>query len=90
MNDEASELHRLISASVRDMLSACRIQAAGPMTDQANVSTKRSSAGRTTSGSLNSEIGWRTEARRSRPATRNASVKSRKPSQFTYTKRWGE
>jgi hypothetical protein len=36
MTDEARELHRMISASVRDMLSAYRIQAqAGAMTDQA-------------------------------------------------------
>ena len=36
MTDEARDLLRLISASVRDMLSAYRIQAqAGPMTDQA-------------------------------------------------------
>ena len=36
MNDEASELHRIISASVRDMLDAYRIQAqAWPVTDQA-------------------------------------------------------
>jgi hypothetical protein len=36
MGDEASELHRIISASVRDMLDAYRIQAsAGPVTDQA-------------------------------------------------------
>jgi hypothetical protein len=35
MTDEAKELHRIISASVRDMLSAYRIQAEGQMTDQA-------------------------------------------------------
>ncbi len=36
MSTEASELHRIISASVRDMLSAYRIQAkAGPVTEQA-------------------------------------------------------
>jgi hypothetical protein len=36
MSDEARELHRVISASVRDMLDAYRIQAqAGPVTDQA-------------------------------------------------------
>ena len=36
MRDEARELHRIISASVRDMLDAYRIQAqAGPVTDQA-------------------------------------------------------
>jgi hypothetical protein len=36
MSDEARELHRIISASVRDMLSAYRIQAqAGPVTEQA-------------------------------------------------------
>jgi hypothetical protein len=36
MTDEARELHRIISASVRDMLSAYRIQTqAGPVTDQA-------------------------------------------------------
>jgi hypothetical protein len=36
MSTEASELHRIISASVRDMLDACRIQAsARPVTDQA-------------------------------------------------------
>jgi hypothetical protein len=33
---EAEELHRIINASVRDMLDAFRIQAsAGPVTDQA-------------------------------------------------------
>ena len=36
MSDEATELHRIISASVRDMLDAYRIQAtAGPVTDKA-------------------------------------------------------
>jgi len=36
MSTEASELHRIISASVRDMLDAYRIQAqAGPVTDRA-------------------------------------------------------
>jgi hypothetical protein len=36
MNTKAAELHRIISASVRDMLDAYRIQAqAGPVTDQA-------------------------------------------------------
>jgi len=36
MSTEAEELHRIISASVRDMLDAYRIQAqAGPVTDQA-------------------------------------------------------
>jgi len=36
MSGEARELHRIISASVRDMLDAYRIQAqAGPVTDQA-------------------------------------------------------
>src|SRR5439155_5434868 len=36
MSTEAQELHRIISASVRDMLDAYRIQAsAGPVTDQA-------------------------------------------------------
>ena len=36
MSTEASELHRIISASVRDMLDAYRIQAqAGPVSDQA-------------------------------------------------------
>jgi hypothetical protein len=36
MSTEASELHRIISASVRDMLDAYRIQAsAGPVTDTA-------------------------------------------------------
>ena len=36
MSDEARELHRIISATVRDMLSAYRIQAqAGPVSDQA-------------------------------------------------------
>jgi hypothetical protein len=36
MSTEANELHRIISASVRDMLDAYRIQAAaGPVTDQA-------------------------------------------------------
>ena len=35
-SDEARELHRIIGASVRDMLDAYRIQAsAGPVTDQA-------------------------------------------------------
>ena len=36
MSTEAEELHRIISASVRDMLDAYRIQAAaGPVTDKA-------------------------------------------------------
>jgi hypothetical protein len=36
MNTEAQELQRIISASVRDMLDAYRIQAqAGPVTDKA-------------------------------------------------------
>jgi len=36
MSHEAQELHRIISASVRDMLDAYRIQAsAGPVTEQA-------------------------------------------------------
>ncbi len=36
MSEETRELHRIISASVRDMLDAYRIQAqAGPVTDQA-------------------------------------------------------
>ncbi len=36
MTTEAEELHRIISASVRDMLDAYRIQAAaGPVTDKA-------------------------------------------------------
>ena len=36
MSNEALELHRIISASVRDMLDAYRIQAqAGPVTDKA-------------------------------------------------------
>ena len=36
MRTEAQELHRMISASVRDMLDAYRIQAAaGPVTDKA-------------------------------------------------------
>ncbi len=36
MSDETRELHRIISASVRDMLDAYRIQAqAGPVTDHA-------------------------------------------------------
>jgi hypothetical protein len=36
MSDEARELHRIIGASVSDMLDAYRIQAqAGPVTDQA-------------------------------------------------------
>jgi hypothetical protein len=36
MKDEARELQRIISATVRDMLSAYRIQAqAGPVSDQA-------------------------------------------------------
>ena len=36
MSTEAQELHRIISASVRDMLSAYRIQAqAGPVSEQA-------------------------------------------------------
>ena len=35
MSEEAKELHRIISASVRDMLDAYRIQAsAGPVTDK--------------------------------------------------------
>jgi hypothetical protein len=36
MSTETQELHRIISASVRDMLDAYRIQAqAGPVTDKA-------------------------------------------------------
>ena len=36
MTEQAKELHRIISASVRDMLDAYRIQAqTGPVTDQA-------------------------------------------------------
>ena len=36
MSDEARELHRIIRASVRDMLDAYRIQAqAGPVSDKA-------------------------------------------------------
>lgn len=36
MSDEAPELHRIISASVRDMLDAYRLQAqAGPVSDRA-------------------------------------------------------
>ena len=36
MSTEAEELHRIISASVRDMLDAFRMQAqAGPVTDKA-------------------------------------------------------
>jgi hypothetical protein len=36
MSDEARELHRIIRASVRDLLNAYRIQAqAGPVTDRA-------------------------------------------------------
>jgi hypothetical protein len=36
MSTEAEEVHRMISASVRDMLDAYRIQAAaGPVTDKA-------------------------------------------------------
>jgi hypothetical protein len=36
MSDEARELYRIISTSVRDMLDAFRIQAsAGPVTDKA-------------------------------------------------------
>ena len=36
MTTEAADLHRIISASVRDMLDAYRIQAsAGPVTDKA-------------------------------------------------------
>jgi hypothetical protein len=36
MSTQAQELHRIISASVRDMLDAYRIQAqTGPLTDQA-------------------------------------------------------
>ena len=36
MSTEAEELHRIISASVRDMLDAYRIQVqAGPVTDKA-------------------------------------------------------
>ena len=35
---EVQELHRIVSASVRDMLDAYRIQAsAGPMTDKARL-----------------------------------------------------
>jgi hypothetical protein len=36
MSTEAEEIHRIVSASVRDMLDAYRIQAqAGPVTDKA-------------------------------------------------------
>ena len=36
MSTEAADLHRILSASVRDMLDAYRIQAlAGPVTDKA-------------------------------------------------------
>jgi hypothetical protein len=35
MSAETRELHRIISESVRDMPDAYRIQAAGPVTDQA-------------------------------------------------------
>ena len=36
MSTEAAELHRIIGASIRDMLDAFRIQAAaGPVTDKA-------------------------------------------------------
>jgi hypothetical protein len=36
MTEEARELHRVVSATVRDMLDAYRIQAqAGPVTDKA-------------------------------------------------------
>jgi hypothetical protein len=36
MSDEARDLHRIISANVRDMLDAYRIQVlAGPVSDQA-------------------------------------------------------
>ena len=35
MTTEAEELHRIISTSVRDMLDAYRLQAAGPVTDKA-------------------------------------------------------
>jgi hypothetical protein len=36
MSNEAQELHRIISTSVRDMLDTYRIQAfAGPVTDKA-------------------------------------------------------
>jgi hypothetical protein len=36
MSDETRELHRIISASVRDMLDAYRVQAqAGPVSEQA-------------------------------------------------------
>jgi hypothetical protein len=45
MSTEAEELHRIISASVRDMLDAYRIQAsAGSVTDKAL--SKKSSSGR--------------------------------------------
>jgi len=38
MSTEAEELHRIISASVRDMLEAYRFQAsAGPVTDKARL-----------------------------------------------------
>ena len=38
MSPEAEELHRIISASVRDMLEAYRMQAsAGPVTDKARL-----------------------------------------------------
>ena len=36
MSTEAEEIQRIVSASVRDMLDACRIQvSAGPVTDKA-------------------------------------------------------
>jgi hypothetical protein len=46
VSTEARELHRIISASVRDMLDAYRIQAqAGPVTEQrSSISTNRRGA----------------------------------------------
>jgi hypothetical protein len=35
MRTEAEEIQRIVSASVRDLLDAYRIQAAGPVTDRA-------------------------------------------------------
>ena len=53
MTEEARELRRIIGATVRDMISAYRLQAqAGPMTEQAleGSMTCRSPSGTSTSG----------------------------------------
>ncbi len=51
MSDEARELHRIIRASVRDMLDAYRLQAqAGPVSDQALEAAGRKRPLRTSPG----------------------------------------